>query len=56
MRLANMPASLPFIAQGGLYPPGWKGWHFNIRTRDFMQPFNIPYFTIARRAYSEQEG
>jgi hypothetical protein len=45
-----------FIGQGGLYPPAWKGWHFNILTRDIMPPFSIPYFIIAKREYSEHEG
>jgi len=50
VRLANISDSLIFFDQGGLYPPGWKGWHLSSLTSDSVHPFSMPYFIMARRA------
>lgn len=40
----------------GSQPPGWKGWHLQIRRSASQEPRTAPKRSIAWRPYSEQEG
>jgi hypothetical protein len=40
----------------GSYPPGWKGWHFAMRTTVNPMAVSTPFFSKASIAYSEQVG
>lgn len=40
----------------GSYPPGWKGWHFNIRRNARKSPYTTPCLATASMAYWEQVG